>query len=147
MAMNPPSLSVASLYVALGGGLGAWLRYITGRLWTAAIGPVAASGFPWATLTVNVLGSFAMGLLAGWLAHFGSPQTPLVTQGLGTEGWRLLLGVGVLGGYTTFSSFSLEIALMAQRGQLMQAGLYITVSLVAGVVGLFAGLAIMRSLA
>ena len=140
--MNPPSLSVASLYVALGGGLGAWLRYITGQLWTAAIGPVAASGFPWATLTVNVLGSFAMGLLAGWLAHFGSPQTPL-----GTEGWRLLLGVGVLGGYTTFSSFSLEIALMAQRGQLMQAGLYITVSLVAGVVGPFAGLAIMRSLA
>ena len=49
--MNPPSFALASLLVALGGGLGAWLRMVTGRLWTLALGPVAASAFPWATLT------------------------------------------------------------------------------------------------
>jgi hypothetical protein len=57
--MNPPTFLTSSLYVALGGGTGAWLRYLTGRL----VGP--ATTFPWATLTVNVVGSFAMGVLAG----------------------------------------------------------------------------------
>lgn len=131
---NPPPFLASSLYVALGGGIGAWLRYLTGRVWTQAIGPVAASAFPWATLSVNLIGSFAMGLLAGWLARFG-------THG---EGWRLLLGVGVLGGFTTFSAFSLELAGMAQRGALGMAAGYALVSLVGGVAGLFAGLAMMR---
>ena len=145
--MNPPHFLAASLYVAIGGGVGAWLRFLTGRLWTALIGPAAASAFPWATLTVNVLGSFAMGLLAGWLAQFGQSGATMPGSSLGSDGWRLLLGVGVLGGFTTFSAFSLEIALMAERGALMQAALYITLSLVAGVVGLFAGLALIRNLA
>ena len=131
---NPPPFLASSLYVALGGGIVAWLRYLTGRVWTQAIGPVAASAFPWATLSVNLIGSFAMGLLAGWLARFG-------THG---EGWRLLLGVGVLGGFTTFSAFSLELAGMAQRGALGMAAGYALVSLVGGVAGLFAGLAMMR---
>lgn len=131
---NPPPFLASSLYVALGGGIGAWLRFLTGRVWTQAIGPVAASAFPWATLSVNLIGSFAMGLLAGWLARFG-------THG---EGWRLLLGVGVLGGFTTFSAFSLELAGMAQRGALGMAAGYALVSLVGGVAGLFAGLAMMR---
>ena len=131
---NPPNFMASSLYVALGGGIGAWLRYIVGRAWTLAIGPVAASAFPWATLSVNLIGSFAMGLLAGWLARFG-------TYG---EGWRLLLGVGVLGGFTTFSAFSLELAGMAQRGALGMAAGYALVSLVGGVAGLFAGLTMMR---
>ncbi len=108
--MDQPSLLVASLYVALGGGFGAWLRFVTGRL----IGPAA---FPYATLTVNVLGSFAMGLLAGWLARQGS-------GGEGSEGWRLLLGVGVLGGFTTFSAFSFEIVGLSQRGQWGAAAIY-----------------------
>jgi CrcB protein len=110
------------------------LRYQTGRLFVTAIGPVAASAFPWATLAVNVLGSAAMGLLVGWLARHGGES----------EHWRLLLGVGVLGGYTTFSSFALEFAVLAQRGALGLAATYVAVSLVAGFAALFAGLWLTR---
>ena len=139
--MNAPSFLSASLLVALGGGLGAWLRFLTGRLWTTAIGPVAASAFPWATLTVNVLGSFAMGLLIGWLARNTGHGA------LGNEGWRLLLGVGVLGGFTTFSAFSLEVVLLASRGAIGMAALYAALSLAAGIGGLMLGLATMRGIA
>ena len=139
---QPPSFPLASLLVALGGGLGAWLRYLTGRLWIAGIGPVAATAFPWATLTANVAGSVAMGLLAGWLARHGS-ASPF----WGGEHWRLLLGVGVLGGYTTFSSFALEFALFVERGALGLAALYVGTSLLAGFLGLFGGLWLMRGLA
>lgn len=132
--MTPPSFLHSSALVALGGGLGAWLRYVVGRAWTQAIGPVAASAFPWATLSVNLLGSFAMGLLAGWLARHGQ----------GGESWRLLLAVGVLGGFTTFSAFSLELVTFIERGALGQAGLYAAVSLVGGIGGLFIGLAAAR---
>lgn len=129
--MQGPPFAASSVLVALGGGLGAWLRFVVGRL----LGTVSLH-FPWATLTVNVVGSLAMGLLAGWLARHG-----------GGEGWRLLLGVGMLGGFTTFSSFSLELALMIDRGALATAAIYMLVSLAAGLVGLFAGLAVMRGLA
>ncbi len=127
--MNPPPFLVTSLFVASGGAAGAWLRYATGRLF-------GSTHFPWATLSVNVLGSLAMGLLAGWLARHG-----------GTEGTRLLLGVGLLGGFTTFSAFSLELALFIERGQPGLAALYAAASLVAGVAGLFAGLMLMRAAA
>jgi CrcB protein len=139
--MNPPSFLAASFYVAIGGATGSWLRFLVGRAWTAAIGPVAASAFPWATLTVNVVGSFAMGVLVGWLARFGAPG------GISGEGWRLLLGVGVLGGFTTFSSFSMEFALLVERGTIGMAALYVAASLVAGLAGMFAGLLLMRTLA
>lgn len=135
--MNPPSFLAASALVVAGGGTGAWLRFVVGRLWSAVIGPVAATAFPWSTLSVNVLGSFAMGVLAGWLARHGT----------GGESWRLLLGVGVLGGFTTFSAFSLELVLFLQRGALGMAGAYTALSLAGGVAGLFAGLLVMRSLA
>jgi CrcB protein len=134
--MTPPSFASASFYVAAGGALGSWLRYLVGRTWTLAIGPVAASAFPWATLTVNVAGSFAMGILAGWLARFGAHG----------EGWRLLLGVGVLGGFTTFSAFSLEFALLVERGTPGTAAAYVALSLAASFTGLFGGLYAMRVL-
>ena len=120
--MNQPAFLASSLAVALGGGFGAWLRFVAGRL-------IPAAAFPFATLTVNIVGSFAMGLLAGWLARAG-----------GNEGVRLLLGVGVLGGFTTFSAFSLELVTLAQRGALATAALYVAASLAGGIIALFVGL-------
>jgi fluoride exporter len=127
--MNPPTFFTASLLVAAGGALGSWLRFLVGR----GFGPLA-SAFPWHTLTVNVVGSLAMGLLAGWLARFGSHG----------ESWRLLLGLGLLGGFTTFSSFSLDFAVLVERGALAAAVGYVGLSVVAGLAGLFAGLYLMR---
>lgn len=136
--MVQPGFLSASLYVALGGALGSWLRFLAGRAWLQAIGPAASGVFPWATLSVNALGSFAMGLLAGWLPRLG---------GGGGEAWRLLLGVGVLGGFTTFSAFSLELAALIERGEPGLAAIYLFASLAAGLAGLFAGLILIRSLA
>ena len=134
--MAVPSPLVATLYVAVGGGAGAALRYHAGRLVTHLAGPQAVAGFPWSTLGVNVLGSLLMGLLAGVLARHGG-EGPI---GAGT--WRLLLGVGLLGGFTTFSSFSLEMMLLIERGQNIQALLYAVVSVLAGLSALYIGLAV-----
>jgi len=101
-----------------------------------AIGPARASAFPWATLSVNVLGSLAMGLVAGWLARSG-----------GSETMRLLLAVGVLGGFTTFSAFSLEVVSLIERGEPGLALTYLALSLGAGLLGLWLGLLIMRAAA
>lgn len=130
--MSPPSFLTASCYVAAGGALGSWLRFLVAR----AFSPMAGA-FPWAALTVNVVGSFAMGLLAGWLARMGSHG----------EGWRLLIGVGVLGGFTTFSAFSLDFAVLVERGALGMAMTYVAASLIAGFGGLFAGLFLIRAVA
>ncbi|MEJ5975270.1 fluoride efflux transporter CrcB [Novosphingobium sp. PS1R-30] len=130
--MSPPSFLTASCYVAAGGALGSWLRFLVAR----AFSPMAGA-FPWATLTVNVVGSFAMGLLAGWLARMGSHG----------EGWRLLIGVGVLGGFTTFSAFSLDFTVLVERGALGMAMTYVAASLIAGFGGLFAGLFLVRAVA
>lgn len=133
--LSQPSFFLASLLVLSGGGLGAWLRFVVGRGVTTLLGPIKVSAFPWATLTVNVAGSLAMGLLIGWLARFGSHG----------ESTRLFLAVGVLGGFTTFSAFSLEIVELAMRGNVGLAALYAGLSLIAGVAALMAGLTIMRS--
>jgi fluoride exporter len=120
----------ATLHVALGGALGAVVRHQMGRGMTHAFGPQAMMAFPWATLAVNVVGSVAMGVLAGWLARHGEDG----------ERWRLLIGVGLLGGFTTFSAFSLELMLLIERGQALTALTYALVSVLAGLAGLYLGL-------
>lgn len=117
------------LLVMLGGAIGAGLRHLVGaaslRLW----GP----GFPWGTLAVNLAGGLAMGLLAGWLVRAG-----------GSDNTRLFLGVGILGGFTTFSAFSLEVGLMLQRGEFGFAAAYIAASVIGSVALLVVGLWLMR---
>lgn len=117
-----------------GGAFGAGARHLTGRAMLHALGP----NWPWGTLTVNIVGGFLMGVLVGWLAARA--------QG-GGESWRLLLGVGVLGGYTTFSAFSLDVALMVQREEYASASAYALLSVVGACLALFAGLASARAAA
>ena len=133
--MSALSPLAATLNVALGGATGAVLRYQSGRALTGWLGPQTVTAFPWATLTVNVVGSLAMGMLAGWLARHG---------GENSEQWRLLVGVGLLGGFTTFSAFSLELMLLIERGQSGLALTYALVSVLAGLIGLYVGLIAMR---
>jgi CrcB protein len=129
---------MASMHVALGGAIGAVMRYQLGRGMTHWLGPQVVTAFPWATLTANIIGSMAMGLLAGWIARHGG-QTPI-----NGEQMRLLLGVGLLGGFTTFSAFSLEMMLLVERGQIASAITYSAVSVLAGLAALYIGLIIMR---
>ncbi len=133
-AMSALSPFMASVHVALGGAIGSVLRYQTGRWMTHWMGPAAVTTFPWATLAVNALGSLLMGALAGWLARHGQ----------GGDQLRLLLGVGLLGGFTTFSAFSLELVLLIERGQYLFAALYLILSIALGVSGLLFGLTVMR---
>ncbi|HUD28037.1 MAG TPA: fluoride efflux transporter CrcB, partial [Novosphingobium sp.] len=120
---------------------GSWLRFLVGRAWSAVLGPLRAGAFPYGTLTVNLLGSLAMGLFVGWLARFGGP---LDGQ---SEATRLLVAVGILGGFTTFSSFSLDVVSLVGRGEIGTAVFYTGLSLVAGIASLFLGLIMMRSVA
>lgn len=117
--------------VAAGGATGAVARYLLGVGALRAFGP----GWPWGTLGANVIGGFLMGVLAGVLALRG---------GADQEKWRLLLGVGVLGGFTTFSSYSLEVALMIERREWVSAAAYSLGSAVLAIGALFAGLILMR---
>lgn len=133
--MAMPSPMIASSLVAIGGGIGALARYQLGRGMTHWLGPQVVSAFPWATLVVNVTGSLIMGLLAGWLARHG---------GEGAENYRLLVGVGLMGGFTTFSAFSLELMLLIERGQPWTAFTYGAISVLAGLSALYLGLIAMR---
>jgi CrcB protein len=121
---------IAVLYVALGGAVGSAARYALAR----AVGQTLGTSFPYGTLTVNILGSLAMGLLAGWLVKADS----------GNQELHLLLAVGLLGGFTTFSAFSLDIVTLIQRGDYAATLLYILISVIISVLALFAGLMIMR---
>jgi len=118
------------LLVFLGGGLGSATRHgvnvLAAKFWGVQ--------FPVGTLCINILGSFAMGVAVEyWAVKTGLPQQA-----------RLFLTTGVIGGFTTFSTFSLEVALLNARGELMLAGLYIAGSLVLGIGGLYAGMALVR---
>lgn len=111
--------------VMFGGALGAGLRYGVG-LAAARLG----GAFPWGTFIVNLAGSFAAGMLLAFL----------IARGPAADAWRLFLGVGLLGGFTTFSAFSAETASMLQRGQLSLAALYVSASVLGALGALFAGL-------
>jgi len=116
------------LQVALGGAIGAALRYIVNVAVMRGVGP----GFPWATVFVNVTGSFAMGALVVILAKKG-----------GTHLAPFLM-TGILGGFTTFSAFSLDAVTLWERGASMAATAYVLGSVVASIGALVAGMAVMR---
>ena len=120
------------LLVGLGGAVGSMARYGLG----IAAGRLApGSAWPWGTFAANLIGGLLMGLLVGWLALRGGAQS---------ETLRVLLGVGVLGGFTTFSAFSLETALMLQRRDWVLAGGYVAVSVALAIAGVLLGVFIMR---
>lgn len=118
------------LIVFFGGGLGAAARHGVNLLLARGIG----AAFPFGTLAINVLGSFLMGAIAGYFAFKGeAPQH-----------WRLFLTTGILGGFTTFSAFSLDAVLLYERGEPGLAVLYVTASVGLALAGLVAGLWLMR---
>jgi CrcB protein len=125
---------MAYLIVFLGSGIGGALRHGVNLVCARACG----TAFPWGTLTVNVVGSLAMGLIAAWFAFKAQ------------AGWsqhaRLFLTTGILGGFTTFSAFSLDAALLYERGQLGLALAYVAGSVLASIAALFVGLHIVRAL-
>lgn len=116
----------AYLIVFLGAGIGGAARHGI----NAAALRLLGSSFPYGTLTVNIVGSLVMGLLAGWFAHKSDPG----------QTWQLFLTSGVLGGFTTFSTFSLDVAVLFERGQVGMAALYVAASVGLALAGLFAGL-------
>ncbi|WP_027483775.1 fluoride efflux transporter CrcB [Deinococcus pimensis] len=114
--------------VMVGGALGALARFLVGALSAALVARSALAGWPWATLGVNVLGSFLLSLLV-----------TLVSRGLVDPRWRLWLGTGFLGAFTTFSTFSLEADDLARRGEPGVAALYVVLSVGLGLLGVLAG--------
>jgi CrcB protein len=121
------------LIVFLGGGIGAAMRHGVNVASVRQFG----TDFPYGTLLINVTGSLIMGLAAGYFALKGDAAQPL----------RLFLTTGILGGYTTFSAFSLDAALLYERGALGLAAAYVVASVALSIAGLFAGLALVRSFA
>ena len=115
--------------VMIGGAIGAGARHLVGQAMLARLGP----GFPWWTLSINIFGSFLMGLLVGALA-----------RGDGGDITRLFVGVGILGGFTTFSSFSMEFWMLFERGQNAQAAAYILASVIGAIAACGLGLLIVR---
>ncbi len=121
------------LIVFIGGGIGAALRHGFNLGFARLLG----TAFPYATLFENVSGSIVMGCLVAVFAFkSGIPQH-----------WQLFLTTGILGGYTTFSTFSLDVALLYERGEAGLAALYVLLSVALSIGGLFAGLALVRNFA
>jgi len=120
--------------VALGGAIGSGARHLVNLAVLRLLGP----NFPAGTLIVNVLGGFLMGLLVGFLA---------LKYAGGGQGLRLFLATGILGGFTTFSAFSLDAVLLWERGEVLAAASYVVVSVVLSVGALVLGLMFMRAAA
>lgn len=121
------------VYVAAGGAIGSVLRFLLQHV----VGEAAGKDFPYGTMLVNITGSFAMGALIGWLAR-ATPQNP--------EDIRLFVAVGVLGGFTTFSSFSLDAITLFEQGRLGAMSAYIFASVICSLLGLLAGLQLVKAL-
>ena len=122
------------LIVFIGGGIGASLRHGVNLLTPRLLG----TAFPYATMFENVSGSLVMGLLAGYFA-FKSGET--------AQSWRLFLTTGILGGYTTFSTYSLDSLLLYERGEIGLAATYVLGSVVLSLAGVMAGIAMVRQFA
>jgi fluoride exporter len=119
------------LIVFFGSGLGGMLRYAA-NVWVPRM---LGTAFPYHTLTVNILGSLVMGLLAGYFAVKTDPG----------QDWRLFLTTGIIGGFTTFSAFSLDTVVLYERGEVAHAAFYVLASVGVSLAALFAGLFIMRT--
>lgn len=123
---------LAILAVALGGALGSVLRYLMNNGVTAMF----KTSFPFGIMAVNILGGLVMGILIAWFAE----------QANASQTMRSFLMVGVLGGFTTFSTFSADTVLLWQRGEVMQAAMYAAGSVILSIVALLAGMAIVRGI-
>jgi fluoride exporter len=123
---------VGYLLVFIGGGLGSMARYGISVFGMRLLG----QGFPWPTLLINIVGSALMGLLTGWLA----------AQGTSPQSLRLFVATGILGGFTTFSTFSLETVLLYERGQLGLAVAYVAASVGVGVGALILAMKLARGM-
>ena len=121
----------ALLVIFVGGGIGSMARHAINQIAAALFGV----NFGWGTMFVNILGSFVMGLVAGWFALKADSGELL----------RLFLTTGILGGFTTFSAFSLDAVLLWQRGQIASSVAYIGISVIVSLVSLFAGLSVVRA--
>lgn len=119
------------LIIAAGGAIGASLRHLVGQFALRTLG----MGFPWGTLTVNLAGSFAMGVFIEWLARRAGGIPPEL---------RLFVATGMLGGFTTFSAFSLDFANLWERGEANLAIGYMGASVFGAIAALFAGLWLVR---
>ncbi|MGR9275076.1 fluoride efflux transporter CrcB [Rhizobium leguminosarum] len=124
---------IQALLVAFGGAIGSVLRYYVGQWTLRLMGPA----FPWGTLAVNVVGCFVIGVFAELIARKFNASTEL----------RLLLITGFLGGFTTFSAFSLDAISLLERGEAVAGGIYIAASVGLSMAAVIAGLAVMRALA
>jgi CrcB protein len=124
---------IQTFVVFLGGGIGAAARHGVNLLVSRLFG----TAFPWATFIINVTGSTLMGLIAGFFAFRAGPGWP--------QDLRLFLTTGILGGYTTFSAYSLDAALLFESGRTATALVYVVVSVVLAILGLFAGLWLIRA--
>ena len=118
------------VYIALGGGIGSFLRYVI----TSTIARYFGTIFPYGTLTVNIIGSLTMGIIIEYLSRTLPHSNEL----------RAFLAIGILGGFTTFSAFSLESINLLQRGASAMAAAYIVASVLLSILAVFGGMAIVK---